>query len=85
MVELPGVNCHGNSRSTYKIQEEAINAAIVRAFRSRAAALRIRAAAGVTTIEGSPPTTVVASEARPLLRFADDWDQIAEEIERGAL
>ena len=65
--------------------ETAMSAAIARAFRSRAAVLRARAAAATTIINGSPPIVVITSEAAPLLRFASDWERIAAELEGGLI
>jgi hypothetical protein len=55
----------------------------IRALRNRAAAIRKRAAPGVTRLD-RPPGVIVTSESATALRIAKDFDAIAAELEAEA-
>jgi len=55
----------------------------VRALHRRAAAIRQRAALGVTRLD-RPPVVIVTSESATALRIARDFDEIAAQIEAEA-
>jgi hypothetical protein len=61
--------------------EEALLASAARALRTRAEALRGRAAPMIFVLTTPTCSTLVTpSEARPLLTMAKDFDEIADEI-----
>jgi hypothetical protein len=63
----------------------AITAGAQRALRNRAGVLRKAAANGITSVEShGRAVVIVSSEARAVLNVADDWDAIADELEREA-
>jgi hypothetical protein len=73
-----------SARDDYPLQE-AIATAVARAFRRRAKSLRNRAASGITVLGDGAPIVIVDSAARPLLNLAQSWDEIASDLESGAI
>jgi len=63
--------------------EAAMTAAVISVLRRRAAAIRERAAPGVTRLD-RPPVVIITSESETALRIAKDFDAIAAELEAEA-
>ncbi len=64
--------------------ETAIEAAVVRALRRRAEALRQRAAQGVDVLDCSPPVLVIESKSAHAFKIARDLDAIAAAVKAEA-
>jgi hypothetical protein len=62
--------------------ESAIQAAAARALRRRASVQRERAALGTAAVDhGGKLVTIIASEARAALTLAEDFEEIAADLE----
>jgi len=58
----------------------------IAALERRAAALRTKAALGISVVDSEHgPATIVTSEAAAALRLADDLDEIVNDLREGAV
>ena len=64
--------------------ERAVLAGAVSALRRQAAAIRLKATAGVVVLDRNPPVIVLASECAHAFKVAKDFDRIADALEAEA-